>query len=137
MTRLRRNCAVTSNSDIETKKSSSLEDEKDVIETAHRIVRDTKNIRNKKRKGIEDDFNKRQRELKIKIEKQFEMKQKAVTKYQDDTWEKLEALNEKLQHIEGSILSSMKNLESATLNMTGQMILILRESVYDHQRITF
>ncbi|RKF55721.1 hypothetical protein OnM2_087023 [Erysiphe neolycopersici] len=134
MTRLRRKCAVTSNSDIETKQSSSLEDEKDMIETAQRI---TKNIRNKKRKAIEDDFNRRQWELKLKIEKQFETRQKAITKYQNDTWEKLEVLNEKLQFIEESILSTIKNLESLTLNMTNQMILILRESIYDHQRVGF
>lgn len=42
MARPRRKCTVISNSDIETKQSSSLEDEKDVIETAQRIVRDVR-----------------------------------------------------------------------------------------------
>ncbi|KHJ31840.1 hypothetical protein EV44_g5289 [Erysiphe necator] len=137
MTRQRRKCVQISDSDNENKQSSAQDDNRDVIEIAHRIVRDTKNIRNKKRKGIEDDFNKQESELNVKIEKLFELRQAAVAKLQNDAWEKLEALNEKLQFIEGSILTSMTNLEFATLNMTKQMILVLRKSIHNHQEINF
>lgn len=104
---------------------------------SHIYSSQTKNIRNKKRKGIEDDFNKEESELNVKIEKLFELRQAAVAKLQNDAWEKLEALNEKLQFIEGSILTSMTNLEFATLNMTKQMILVLRKSIHNHQEINF
>lgn len=108
--------------------------EQDVMETAQKIVRDTKNIRKNKRKAIEDDFHSREKELKAKFKEKFELREAAVTKLQDDVWVRLETLNEKRRLVEDSILSGTKTLESTILDMTSKMDKILSDSIHNHSK---
>ncbi|KAI1006195.1 hypothetical protein K3495_g2022 [Podosphaera aphanis] len=126
-------------SNIELKESdicpSGDELESGVMETAQKIVRRTKNTREDKRKAIQDDFHKRADDSSIRIDKHFESQRLKVSKARSDTWDKLEALNKNRQMIEGLILSSTKILESATLNMTSELLSILRDSIHDHKAV--
>ncbi|RKF72975.1 hypothetical protein GcM1_246155 [Golovinomyces cichoracearum] len=108
--------------------------EQDVMETAHKIMRDTKNIRKNKRKAIEEDFQTRKKELKAKFENKFKLREATVIKLQDDVWVRLETLNEKRRLVEDSIISGTKMLESAILDMTSKMNNILNDSIHNHNK---
>ncbi|RKF58829.1 hypothetical protein GcM3_179007 [Golovinomyces cichoracearum] len=108
--------------------------EQDVMETAQKIMRDTKNIRKNKRKAIEEDFQAREKELKAKFENKFELRESTVIKLQDDVWVRLETLNEKRRLVEDSIISGTKMLESTILDMTSKMNNILSDSIHNHNK---
>lgn len=96
------------------------------------------NSRDTKRKTIEEEYEKRAKDIGRRIDKLYDAKKSRVlvprpfvwvktdransTKSQKVLWDRLDILNKKRQALEQTILTSMKLVENSTINISSELV---------------
>ncbi|KAI9053290.1 hypothetical protein LZ554_002253 [Drepanopeziza brunnea f. sp. 'monogermtubi'] len=106
-------------------------DAMEVMKQASKLVEFTNARRDKKRKAIVAEHERRVKDLKTKIDTLFNNRKNRVTKSRQDLWKRLDALNMKRQNIEEQILKSMKTIEQASIKFSGELDPIFRGRIND------
>jgi len=112
------------------------------MKTAQNMMNASKKRRAAKRKAIETEHSRNVKDIEVRVDKLFEKRKSRVMEMQRKQWDKLYVLNKKRQSLEEQILSSMKNIERHTLNMTIEMKAMfegrledIRESVKEREQL--
>ncbi|CZR51126.1 uncharacterized protein PAC_01001 [Phialocephala subalpina] len=95
---------------------------KNILSKASSLISNYNNSRDTKRKIIEEEFEKRAKDIGRRIDKLYDAKKSRVTKSQKVLWDRLDTLNKKRQTLENTILTSMKLVETSTLNISSELI---------------
>ncbi|KAE8446881.1 hypothetical protein EG329_011512 [Mollisiaceae sp. DMI_Dod_QoI] len=112
------------------RKSENAQASESEEENAHQgspeqVIKRAKNIMSKageaKRRTIEEEYEKRAKDIGRRIDKLFETRKCRVTKSQKALWDRLDVLNKKRQSLENTILTSMKTVETQTLNISSEL----------------
>ncbi|KAK0100248.1 hypothetical protein ONS96_007531 [Cadophora gregata f. sp. sojae] len=118
----RKGQAQASASDDEELQQSSQEDATAMIIAAKNIVSKNNERRDKKRKAIEEEHEKRVKDVKSKIDTLFATRKSRVSKSHQAAWARLDALDKKRQNIESLIIASMISIETNTVHLSGELV---------------
>ncbi|KAF8847625.1 hypothetical protein BDZ45DRAFT_681779 [Acephala macrosclerotiorum] len=109
--------------------ASESEDENNLQTSPEQVIKQAKNIlskynnnRDAKRKTIEEEYEKRAKDIGRRIDKLYDAKKSRVTKSQKVLWDRLDVLNKKRHALENTILTSMKLVETSTINISSELI---------------
>ncbi|KAH7363885.1 hypothetical protein BKA65DRAFT_489867 [Rhexocercosporidium sp. MPI-PUGE-AT-0058] len=112
--------ASTSESE-EDEQQSSQDNTVDMMDVAKDIVTKNNERREKKRKALEAEHDKRVKDIKSRIDALFAARNSRVCKAHQEAWARLDALDKKRQNIEGLILATMKEIEAKTIQLSAEL----------------
>ncbi|CAL3961948.1 hypothetical protein PZA11_000748 [Diplocarpon coronariae] len=112
-------------SEEDSSQQASQEDPFDVVRRAQELVKAGEVRREKKRRSIEGEFEKRVDDARAKIDTLFASRKSRVTKSRELLWTRLDTLNKKREGIERLILASMRTLEYTSINTSNDLEIVL------------
>ncbi|KAL2072761.1 hypothetical protein VTL71DRAFT_12104 [Oculimacula yallundae] len=128
--------AQASASEDENEQQSSQDDAMDMMVAARGIVSKNNERRDKKRKSIEGEHEKRVKDVRVKIDTLFAARKSRVallsftkpspSKAQQAAWARLDALDKKRQNIESLILASMKTIETQSSYLSDELVAMFK-----------
>ncbi|KAG4412686.1 hypothetical protein IFR04_014189 [Cadophora malorum] len=127
----RKSQAQASASEDEDVQQSSQEDPTAMIIAAKSIVSKNNDRRDKKRKSIEEEHEKRVKDVKLKMDNLFAARESRVTKSQQAAWARLDALDKKRQNIESLIIASMMTIETNSIHLAGELVAMFEGRLED------
>ncbi|KAL5321132.1 hypothetical protein ACEPPN_011944 [Leptodophora sp. 'Broadleaf-Isolate-01'] len=83
--------------------------------------------RDKKRRAIEAEHEKRVKDVKARIDALFAARKSRVSKAHQAAWARLDALDKKRQNIEGLILGTMKNIETRSIQLCVELAVMFED----------
>ncbi|PVH85667.1 hypothetical protein DL98DRAFT_408854, partial [Cadophora sp. DSE1049] len=87
--------------------------------------------RDKKRQAIEEEHEKRVKDVKVKIDNLFAARKSRVSKSHQAAWARLDALDKKRQNIESLIIASMMSIETKSIHLSGELVAMFEGRLED------
>ncbi|CZT42854.1 uncharacterized protein RSE6_02806 [Rhynchosporium secalis] len=127
--------AQASTSEDENEQQSSQDDAMEMLNTAKDIFSKGNERRDKKRKVIEGEHDKRIRDSKVKMDTVFAARRSRVSKSHQAVWARLDTLDKKRQNIESLILASMKTIETQSSYLSDELVAMFGGRIEEMEEI--
>ncbi|KAG4443013.1 hypothetical protein IFR05_001467 [Cadophora sp. M221] len=112
--------APVSASEDEDEQQTSQDDGMNMI-AAEEVLNKNNERRDKKRRAIEAEYEKRVKDVKARIDALFAARKSRVSKAHQAAWARLDTLDKKRQNIEGLILGTMKDIETRSIQLCAEL----------------